>query len=136
MSDIINNSDGGKFYVYCFTNKINGKVYIGKTKDTKKRYNKHKKAPGDCPYFHKAIKKYGIDNFEFVIIGECLTEDEALKMEIRNIVQYKSNIREYGYNLTNGGDGISGHTHSPETRAKISQALKGKVSPNKGKKQG
>jgi predicted GIY-YIG superfamily endonuclease len=121
-----------KFYVYCFTNKVNGKVYIGKTKNMKKRINNHKNANGECPFFHSAIKKYGFDNFELNIIGEYLTEDEALRTEIHYIKQHQSNIRKHGYNLTSGGEGMSGYKHSPETIAKLSQSLKGRTVVNKG----
>lgn len=121
------------FYVYCFTNKINGKIYIGKTNNIDKRINSHCLACGDCPAFHNAIKKYGIDNFNVSILGEYVIEQESLDAEIKFIAEHKSNIKDYGYNLTNGGDGISGHKHTLETRIKMSQSLKGRISPNKNK---
>jgi group I intron endonuclease len=53
-------------------------------------------------------------------------------MEINYIEQYKSNDRNYGYNLTDGGDGLSGYKHSDESRQKISISLKGKIPWNRG----
>lgn len=127
-----------KFYVYCAKNTINNKVYIGKTNDVDKRLQHHKLAGGDCPAFHGAIKKYGFENFIITICGEYDDEKNAFDAEIKFIEQYKSNItkygKNYGYNLTAGGDGISGHKHSNESRMKISKKLKGRISGNKGKK--
>jgi group I intron endonuclease len=134
MNETIQLPNDIKFYVYYFMNKVNGKVYVGKTQNIKKRLGEHQRADGDCPYFHRAVKKYGIDNFKFDIIEEYKSEDDAIKMEIHYIDQYQSNIREHGYNLTIGGDGTSGYKHSPETIAKFSKSLKGKKSWNEGQK--
>jgi len=125
------------FYVYCFQNKINNKMYIGKTSNIEKRKKEHALANGDCPLFHNAIKKYGIDNFNFLILSEHNTEKEALEFEIKYIKEYKTNVDKFGdkfgYNLTDGGDGVSGHKHLPETIDKISKSLKGRPGTNKGK---
>lgn len=133
MINFLENIDNIKYQIYCFTNKVNGKKYIGKTGNFHNRMNAHKIASGDCPHFHNAIKKYGIDSFDLIIIDEYKTEEDALVAEIFYISHYKSNNRKYGYNLTNGGDGISGHFHSEESKLKISIALKGREAPNKGK---
>lgn len=50
-----------KGVIYKWTNKINGKVYIGKTIDEIKRRSAHKKDRRCYSYFHKAIDKYSID---------------------------------------------------------------------------
>src|SRR5580698_5933962 len=129
------------YYVYCFTNKINGKKYVGKTNDLKKRLNKHKYANGSSPYFHKAVKKYGMNEFYFHIIGEYQSEKEASQMEIYYIDLYKSNNRENGYNLTTGGEGSVGFKHTEMSKLKISKAKTGcpghwlgKVRPDEAKK--
>lgn len=131
-------TSNGTFYVYSITNIINNKIYIGKTNNIFKRFEKHKSANGDCPALHNAIKKYGKENFILNTVGEYETEEYAFEAEIYFIEFYKSNITkygdQYGYNLTSGGDGVSGHKHSIETRKKLSEALKGRVSANKGKK--
>ena len=50
--------ENGKIYKY--TNLINGKVYIGQTKQTlKQRDYKHQTQLNDNTYFHRAMKKYG-----------------------------------------------------------------------------
>ena len=53
--------------VYCYTNKINNKKYIGQTLWEKQRYNQHKNCYEDS-LFHRAIKKYGFDNFNYEIL--------------------------------------------------------------------
>jgi len=113
------------YYVYCFINRINDKKYIGKTNNLKKRLNAHKNASGANPHFHRAIKKYGINEFDFNIIGEYSTEKEALEMEIYYIDLYKANNRKYGYNLTKGGEGTSGFKYSKEAKQKMSESRTG-----------
>lgn len=65
-------------------------------------------------YFYRAITKYGWDSFEHIIIYEGLSEDEACNKEIELIRLYNSNIPEYGYNLTTGGQGCNGKKLSKE----------------------
>ena len=70
-------------YIYKIVNKINGKVYIGKTiYTTAYRWNQHisaatsDKEKDDYNYLlHKAIRKYGVDNFTVEVIEEV--EDET-----------------------------------------------------------
>ena len=64
--------------VYCHINKINNKTYVGIT-SKKNPYERWRNGKGyaDTPHFGAAIKKYGWDNFEHIIIASSLTEDEA-----------------------------------------------------------
>jgi len=68
--------------VYVITNKINGKVYIGKTNDLERRWNEHKM---DAKYsqfpIHVAMKKDGITNFIIEPIAYYSSKEEALQME-------------------------------------------------------
>lgn len=121
------------FYVYRFRNTINSKVYIGKTGDPYRRFMEHKRGSGNAVYLTNAICKYGISNFEFSVIDECVFEMDCLDMEKAYIKHFRSNERAYGYNLTDGGEGISGWKHSEETKRKMSETRKGELSPNFGK---
>lgn len=109
-----------------------GKKYIGITcRKPEKRWSngqnyKHNK------YFFDAIKKYGWNNIEHLILFQGLTEDEALKKEKELIAEHKSNQREYGYNISLGGDfstkGLHcnlGKKRTLEQREKQSKKLKG-----------
>lgn len=91
-----------KGLIYKITNKVNGMSYIGQTRYTVEfrwKQHQHKK---DNTYFHNAIKKYGVDNFQVEILEECEYKDLDSK-EIFYIAKY--NTFEKGYNLTIGGDG-------------------------------
>lgn len=91
-------------YIYKITNKINQKVYIGQTIQTpSQRWYHHltdAKLGSDLK-FHRALRKYGRENFTKDIIEEV--EDELLNdREIYWISFYDS--YEDGYNSTLGGD--------------------------------
>jgi group I intron endonuclease len=130
------------FYVYKITNRVNKKVYIGKTDDVLKRWDKHVRIslrPNGRNYhlIHRAISKYGLDNFTIETIDTSDTEQESLNKEIYWIDFYKSNVAKYGkesgYNLTAGGEGISGFKHSEEARKAMSIARAGEKNAFYGK---
>jgi len=58
------------YSVYCFTNKLNNKKYVGLTCNVQRRYNQHKNTTSRAVVFCLAIKKYGFENFEFLILKE------------------------------------------------------------------
>lgn len=108
--------------IYKVTNKINGKCYIGQTvKSLDQRKAKHIQdalAQRDDVYFHKAIRKYTIDSFEWKIIHDNITTIEELnKLEIYYIKLY--NTYNNGYNLTLGGGGSIGFKHSEKSLKKM-----------------
>lgn len=121
----------GIFWVYCLENKINGKKYIGKAVNPKRRLESHisisKKESKYQKYLHKAIAKYGIENFWFRCISFCLSEKEALEQEKEFISLFKTTNPKLGYNLTNGGEGNSGYKHTVETKKKLSELGKKKI---------
>jgi hypothetical protein len=93
----------GRLYIH--KNKINGKCYVGQTtkKYPKKRWAGKEKAYNHCSKFYNAIKLYGWDNFEHIILPTIYTTmDELNNAEIELIKELKS--IEYGYNTNIGGD--------------------------------
>lgn len=123
--------------IYCIENVINNKKYIGKSVNIYKRWREHKRELKNKTHKNKHLQRaydlYGSDNFCFYIIEICESDDIALKeKEIVYIQFYKTNEIESGYNLTNGGDGISGYKHSKETCRKLSLSHMGKPAHNKG----
>ena len=113
------------YSVYKHTNKINSKVYIGLTGRTpEKRWANglgyKPKGKNQSAYFYNAILKYGWDNFTHEILYTELTKQQAERIEIFLIGQYKSNQREFGYNIDNGGN-CRGKM-SEETKKKISES--------------
>jgi len=116
--------------IYKITNNINGKVYIGQT--TKKLYERIKEhiynSKRNSQYaIHKAIRKYGENNFNWEIIDTATNRDELNDKEVYWIGKYKSNSH-LGYNMTDGGDGISGYKMSNEAKKKMSKSKIGKYS--------
>lgn len=85
--------------IYCIKNRLNQKCYIGQAVDIYERWKRHKKLYDMCA-IHRAIQKYGINNFDFSIIELCPCEllDEK---EIYWINYYNS--YQNGYNETSGG---------------------------------
>lgn len=111
-----------RFFVYKHTSPSN-KVYIGITckKNIKQRWGKNGRGYKECPYFYKAIQKYGWDNIQHEILFIDLSEKEAQEKEIELISFYKSNNPEFGYNLTSGGEGRPNYVCSQETKDKMSK---------------
>jgi group I intron endonuclease len=123
------------YSVYCFTNKINNKKYVGITCDVKRRYNQHKKTISRAVVFCLAIKKYGFENFEFLVLEENLSLKDAKLLE-RQFIKDLSSMVPNGYNRTEGGDASVKHTK--ETIEKIVEKTKiwrlNNDHPMKGKK--
>jgi group I intron endonuclease len=102
------------FFIYFIQNRLNGKIYVGKTVSPKTRWGAHKniskqgkeKCPGKFFAIHASIKKYGADNFVFDIIENHSTNEEANEAEIFWI-SYLTNLGVSLYNETKGGDGAT-----------------------------
>ena len=86
--------------IYKITNKINSHSYIGQSVDIYKRWHSHKYADCKPSAIHSAIKKYGLENFNFEILERCPRE-QLNEREIHWIEYY--NTYKDGYNLTIGG---------------------------------
>lgn len=119
--------------VYLITNKINNTYYIGKTNNINKRWAHHKKVALGGPEkykksfsrLHRAIRKYGIQQFQISILTKHNHEANALKSEMKAIKWFKKNEYEL-YNLTDGGDGVSGLKWSIKSRKSFSKKCKGR----------
>lgn len=97
--------------IYKITNRINGKIYIGQSKNPKERFQSHcspssNKSPVDC-----AINKYGRENFDFEIIEKDIIDYN--EKEKYWIAAYNSLVPN-GYNISEGGKGSSGINVSGE----------------------
>lgn len=84
--------------------KLNGKVYIGITKDTIKRWIKGTGYKSN-QHFYSAIQKYGWDGFLHVVVRTELSWEEACELEKRYIYLFRADEPQYGYNKTKGGEG-------------------------------
>ena len=138
--------------VYKVLNKENDMSYIGQTTkslENRKKVHEIKTNHTDF-YFHRALKKYGLEHFSWEIIKKCKTKVELDYWEKRFIEKLKTKAPN-GYNMTSGGEGNpnrivrdetrlklriinTGKHHSEETRKKLREARKRNPNPNKGRK--
>lgn len=115
--------------VYQIVNEINGKTYIGSSKDIELRWAKHrydcKKPPKYRSILRDAIRKHGIENFTFIIIEEC----ECIKKTLLVLEQHYIDTTKPEYNILPtvgsrlGSKGLE--PRSQEVRDKISRGNKG-----------
>jgi group I intron endonuclease len=117
----------GRSGVYLITNTVNGKVYVGKTKDFYKRYCQYvsdvrARVNGRInDYLMNAFVKHGFEAFRFSVIEE-LEVEKCAERELYWIGFYNATKREFGYNLRT--DSSSGMIVHPDTSVKISNRLK------------
>lgn len=111
-----------KAYLYKIKNLSSGKIYIGvTTRCMKLRLKEHSVAKTTA--IGKAIRSYGIDNFTItpLVIGML---NYVLNLEIDAVMVYNAHITRNGYNLTKGGEGHLGYSHTMEARKKIGVSSK------------
>ena len=86
--------------IYKIENILNGKIYIGQSIEIERRWQKHLNANDDF-LIHKAIKKYGKENFKFSIIEEC--DSSLLNEKECYWINFYNSIIPNGYNMIQGG---------------------------------
>ena len=86
------------YTVYCHTNKLNGKRYVGITSMRPEVRWGNGNNYRSSRHFNFAIEKYGWDGFTHEVIAEGLTKEEACQMEQDLIKKYKTTNDRYGYN--------------------------------------
>lgn len=113
--------------IYKITNKVNNKIYIGKTiRKPQIRWQEHiqysnQPSRYNTP-FYQAIRKYGPENFIFEIIEDDIADiNELNKKEKYYINFYHSTSHETGYNIALGGDG--GRIASKLTREQANEII-------------
>lgn len=119
--------------IYMYTNKINGKRYVGQTNDFNRRhkehikssYNEKRKYDYNVP-FHCAIRKYGIENFEIKILAENISTQEKMnEYEIFFIKRYKTLANnKKGYNVASGGS--NGNPYAGKTEEEMNEIFNDK----------
>ena len=155
--------------IYMYVNKINEHKYVGQAKDFNKRHKGHiseSKNKNRKEYnlpFNKAIRKYGIENFDIIILKENLKNECLINFyECYYINKYNCLSKE-NYNVSSGGhngnpfagkteeeknnigqkmrearigekNGMYGKHHSEEMKEKISKLNKGRKHSDEEKK--
>lgn len=93
-------------YKFIFPNK---KVYIGQTKNLKRRMYEHNNLNKARAKVDKAIVEFGkIKEVEILEEFDTYNKEELNKREVYWISHYKSNNEKYGYNVTKGGSTLRG----------------------------
>lgn len=127
--------------VYKVTNKLNGKIYIGQTSRSLNRRMAEHLANHRTSYFDRALRKYGINNFDIEVIYNAKTKHELDEKEQYFIKFFNSKIPN-GYNMTDGGEGQIGirrfgstnshwgKHHSEKAKEKMREARKKYVKEN------
>lgn len=123
--------------IYVLYNTQNSKVYVGKTiQDYRKRFYRHKSNAKlqHLEFLYNAIRKYGWDNFEKFIIFQTEEVDDKNKIidlindkETYYISLFKSNQKEFGYNICSGGEGKTGTINNNCSISILQCDLKGNI---------
>lgn len=109
------------------------KYYIGITSmNPTRRWRCNGKGYSTQSYFYNAILKYGWDNITHVIVRNSLSETQAKRLEVMLISKLNTNCREFGYNRTDGGDGVVGYKCPQSKKDMLSKSMSGKGNPMYG----
>jgi len=118
--------------VYCITNLINGKRYVGiTTRSLNQRWKEHCSKTTRGP-LKQEITKCGK---EFFIIEELEKIDciQTLYEHEKFWIRVFKTFQGHGYNLTRGGEGNIGYTHSDKIKQHFSQQRRGRKLTQKWK---
>lgn len=115
-------------YMHVFPN---GKKYVGITSQRPaKRWQRGNNYTHN-PHLQRAIKKYGWENIEHIILGEYTSAKEAGEAERKIISEQNLQDPARGYNISSGGE----HgTHSAQTIQKLSLSRIGEKNPMYGRR--
>ena len=127
--------------VYAIRNKINGKAYIGSSKNVELRMRHHKCYINKGLFLHYQgyaddAKKYGVDAFEFKILAETKDAESARALEVEVIKMWPESL----YNKAPSANGSTGTKRNrsvyiagaakrladPDYTKRLSEACKGK----------
>ena len=108
--------------IYCITNKVNGKQYVGQTvRSAEERFMEH--ARHNRTYIERTVKKYGRENFDVEVIDSALLIDDLNEKE-KYWIDKLNTKKPNGYNVCDGGDNTFGFNHTLESRMKMSTTKK------------
>jgi len=114
IQKIIKKELKGKSGIYGFLCKTNNKLYVGSSIDLSTRFNKHIKGFKSNILLQRAINKYKLQDFIFIIFEYCGPE-EVISRE-----QHFFDILIPEFNILKTAGSSLGYTHTPETLAQIS----------------
>lgn len=110
--------------IYCIRNSVNNKLYIGLSRDIRRRWNEHRSDlrnnNHNNVYLQREWNIYKENSFEFNIIELC-DPSEICEREKYYISEYHTLSHENGYNFTSGGECIT------TTNKNVIHLLSGKI---------
>jgi group I intron endonuclease len=116
--------------IYCITNKVNGKKYIGQSWNIEKRWKEHLSSKRK-DHLRFSFEKYGTESFAFTVLKEFgnhgLTQIMMDMYERKYIIVNNTIDSKFGYNKNTGGGSSS--IVSQEIKDKISKSKTGKPKP-------
>lgn len=120
--------------IYCLTNKINGKRYVGQTtRLLEDRWKTHcvlsRSRTSKKFALHSAIQKYGSSEFIVECLQKC-DDLQSLNASERKWISDLGTLSPAGYNLSTGGEREAGFKHAAEVKNKIAASLSGKKHTN------
>lgn len=114
--------------IYLAVNRVNQKAYVGQTRsDFRVRIGNHFSVATmdrDETPFHRAIRKYGKESFDFAVLEHC-DSLKALESAEKSWITRLGCKTPLGYNRTDGGEGTLGCEYTDERREKIRQSQLG-----------
>ena len=122
---IADNTPQKGYCLYAHINKKSGKIYMGISKDVKKRWIGKIHAYKHSTYFQNALKKYGWNGFDHIVLWDNMTLEEACKQEQNFIYLFK--FIGISYNITDGGEGHEGVKLTEKQKQRLREVHLGKV---------
>lgn len=110
--------------VYRYKNTIDNKLYYGQTiGKLENRHKAHLRAvrAGSQAYLHRAMRSHGIECFVLEEVERCTSKQQLDERETYYILRDKTNIPEFGYNMTEGGEGTVGWVPTKQNRKNMSK---------------
>jgi hypothetical protein len=115
-------------WIYCITNKVNGKRYIGQTINYRRRKYEHFVLDETCNILGRAFAKYGKENFKMEILLTFRAVNDKVRKQLLDYFErwyiLKFGTYQKEYNATLGGEGSLGFKHTDETKNKLSNIRK------------
>lgn len=116
---------------------IQGKSYVGQDSSlwASRRYNTHLSDLRNNKHFNPELQadfnRFGEEHIEYEVLARSslFTKDNLNTLEKHFIEVYKSFSREFGYNKTLGGIGMTGYKYGADALQKRSEAVSGEKNP-------
>jgi len=108
--------------IYCFRHIASGKIYLGQAVNLSARIMEHIKGRDSNIILQRAIEKYGLEAFEFIVVEFVVDTSLLTTREQVHLDWLFSVSSELRYNICPTAESRLGTTHTAESKAAISAA--------------